>query len=896
MKINFDSNQQYQLDAIQSVVDVFEGQPLNKGDFEVSFAMDGASIAFTESGVGNNLVLSEEQILKNIQTVQERNSIKVSDKVDKVHFLNAEEQAVTASFPNITVEMETGTGKTYVYLRTIYELNQVYGFKKFVIVVPGVPIREGTLKNLQITHDHFQSLYNAPPINFLVYDSGKLSGLRNYATANSIQILVINIQSFIKDDNIINQVRETGVKPIEYIQGTRPIVILDEPQNMETDKSKAAIANLNPLCTLRYSATHRNFYNLIYQLNPVQAYDLGLVKQIEVDGIVAEDNQSAAYIKFEGLKRLKNDVRAKLKIFVNDKGGVKAKTVTCSVGADLYKLSNNRDIYQDGFIINSISAEWGEIEFANGTLLTEGQEQGGLNDEVLKFQIDRTIKKHMEKARRYEPRGIKVLSLFFIDKVANYREYLSDGAVRPGKFAEWFEEIYARYAAMPQYANLYKHTPEELHNGYFSQDSKGKLKDTTGKTKADGDTYTLIMKDKERLLSQEEPLRFIFSHSALREGWDNPNVFQLCTLREMGKEIERRQTIGRGLRLPVSKDGNRVFDRKINILTVVANETYSDYAAALQADIERDTSVKFENRIKNARDKAQIKLSKELTRESCPEFFEIWDKIKFKTRYQVEYDSAKLIEKSVEEVKKMPETKRPMMSSQTARIGFGTSGIETKMIARENRTADQVRYPIPDVYGYIQSKTNLSKRTIFEILKCSGRIEELELNPQLFLDNVIGCMQRTLNRLLVDGIKYQKIEDQEYAMRLFENEEIETYLSNLFEVNNTDKTLYNYVPVESDPERSFARDCEVDENVKFYFKLPRGFKISTPIGGYNPDWAVIFENDKRIYFVAETKSSIDSSKRRVEENLKILYGEKHFALFEKDGVTYKVVDGIRGLY
>ena len=366
----------------------------------------------------------------------------------------------------------------------------------------------------------------------------------------------------------------------------------------------------------------------------------------------------------------------------------------------------------------------------------------------------------------------------------------------------------------------------------------------------------------------------------------------------MGKEIERRQTIGRGLRLPVKKDGNRVFDRKINILTVVANETYSDYAAALQADIERDTSVQFENRIKNARDKAQIKLTKELTRESCPEFFEIWDKIKFKTRYQVEYDSVELIQKAVAAVKKMEETKRPILSAQTARIGFGNTGIETTMVARENKPTYDVRYPIPDVYGYMQSKTNLSKKTLFEIIKQSDRIGEIEINPQLYLDNVISCIQKTLNQLLVDGLKYQKIEGQEYAMRLFENEEIETYLSNLFEVNEgkQDKTLYNYVPIDSNVESIFARDCEADENVKFYFKLPRGFKIPTPIGGYNPDWAVIFENDKKVYFVAETKSSTDSSKRRVEENLKILCGEKHFALFEKDGVTYRVVDGIKGLY
>lgn len=897
MKLKFSSTQAYQLEAIQSVVNLFEGQPLNKGDFEVSFAVEGRSLALTNKGVGNKLVLSSEQLQKNLEKVQEENfGAKVDDSLRPLVFNDKDNKETNLAIPNFTVEMETGTGKTYTYLRTIYELNKVYGFKKFVIVVPSVAIREGTLKNLEITHEHFQGIYNNPPINYTVYDSKKLAALRSFATANSIQVLVINIDSFAKDDNIINQVRETGVKPIEYIQSTQPFVIVDEPQNMETDIRKRAIAKLNPLCTLRYSATHRNLYNLVYKLDPVQAYDLGLVKQIEVDGISTGENHSATYIEFEKIIKSKSTVKAQLKIYVNDKNGVKAKSIKCPVGADLYKLSKERDIYKDGFIINSINAEWGEIEFSNGLLLTTGHTQGGLTDEVMKFQIERTIQKHFEKERRYKSRGIKVLSLFFIDKVANYRTYAADGSPIKGKFALWFEELFAEYVAKPKYKDLYQFDVSEVHNGYFSQDKKGKFKDTKGNTKADNSTYSLIMQKKERLLSQDEPLRFIFSHSALREGWDNPNVFQICTLNESKSDLKKRQEIGRGLRLPVNSEGERIFEKRINILTVIANETYADFSKQLQKEIQEETSVDFTGRIKNSREKAQIKLSKELTPQNCPEFFELWDKIKHRTRYRVEYKTQDLIQVAVEAIKGMPPTNKPLLTAETYKVKYSDTGIEGALTNRKSKKTDNIKYLIPDIYGYIQSKIDLTRSTIYEILIQSERHTELEVNPQLFLDNAITCIRGALNQLMIDGIKYHNIDDSYYEMQLFENEEIETYISSLFEVTNTDKTLYNYVPIDSSVEEEFAKNCDVDDNVKFYFKLPRGFKIPTPIGNYNPDWAVIFDNDSRIYFVAETKSSTDPNKRRIAENLKIACGEKHFAIFEKDGVKYKVVDSIEGIY
>jgi type III restriction enzyme len=897
MKLKFSSTQEYQLEAIQSVVRLFEGQPLNKGDFEVSFAVEGGSIALTNKGIGNRLLLSPEQLLKNVQNVQENNfGLSINDDLEPLVFNDKEDKPISLSIPNFTIEMETGTGKTYTYLRTIYELNKVYGFKKFVIVVPSVAIREGTLKNLEITHEHFQGLYNNPPINYTVYDSKKLAALRSFATADSIQVLVINIDSFAKDDNIINQVRETGVKPIEYIQSTQPFVIVDEPQNMETDVRKRAIAKLNPLCTLRYSATHRNLYNLIYKLDPVQAYDLGLVKQIEVDGISAGENYSAAYIEFQKVIKSKSKIKAQLKIYVNDKNGVKAKSVKCAVGADLYKLSNERDIYKNGFIINSIDAEWGELEFSNGLSLNTGHKQGGLTDEVMKFQIERTIQKHFEKERRYKSMGIKVLSLFFIDKVANYRAYATDGTPIKGKFALWFEELFTKYTEKSKYKDLYDFDVSEVHNGYFSQDKKGKIKDTKGNTKADNSTYNLIMKDKERLLNQEEPLRFIFSHSALREGWDNPNVFQICTLNESKSDLKKRQEIGRGLRLPVNAEGERSFEKRINILTVIANETYADFSAQLQKEIQEETSVDFSGRIKNAREKVQVKLSKELTAQNCPEFFELWDKIKHRTRYRVEYKTEDLIQTAVEAIKGMPPTNKPLLTAETYKVRYSETGVEGDLTSRQNKKTDDIKYLIPDIYGYIQSKVDLTRSTIYEILIRSERFAELETNPQLFLDNAITCIKGALNKLMIDGIKYQNIDGSCYEMQLFENEEIETYLSGLFEVKNTTKTLYNYVPIDSSIEEEFAKDCDVDDNVKFYFKLPRGFKIPTPIGNYNPDWAVIFDDDNRIYFIAETKSSTDPNKRRVAENLKIACGKKHFAVFEKEGVRYKVINAVDDLY
>lgn len=895
MRLQFDSSQSYQLDAVKSVIDVFEGQPLSEGVFELSDAAEEVGLTFTDKGIANQLILSETQVLRNLQTIQKRNNLAPSDSLIAVKTDDGEELTRL----NFTVEMETGTGKTYTYLRTIYELNKVYGFKKFVIVVPSVAIREGTVKNLEITHNHFQDLYGNPPIDFKMYDSGKLTLLHNYATSNVIQLLVINIDSFTKDTNIINTIRETGIKPIEYIQATNPIVIVDEPQNMETDARKVAIHNLNPLCTLRYSATHKYLYNLVYSLNPVQAYDLGLVKQIEVDGITADNNYNAAFVELKGIQRGVRTIKAKLGLYVDEGRGVKQKDFNVDIGKDLYELSGGRDIYKDGFILNGINAEEGVVEFSGGLVLRLGQTDGGLTDEITRFQLERTVKWHFEKARKLKDKGIKVLSLIFIDKVSNYREYNETGNANKGKFALWLEEIFAQYAAKPQYKNLIPYSPAEVHDGYFSQDKKGKIKDTRGNTEADKDTYSLIMKDKETLLNISEPLQFIFSHSALREGWDNPNVFQICTLNETKSEMRKRQEIGRGLRLPVDSVGKRIQDKTINVLTVVANETYEAFSKALQSEIEAETSVRFEGRIKNARDKAQIRLTKELTPDNCPLFFEIWDKIKQRTRYRVEFSTEEVIERTTQALKdfnQFPRTRKPQLEAKTARLAYKKEGIEGKLSDIGRAEATALPYLIPDVFGYVQSHVDISRSTIYEILSRTDRTEELLVNPQMFLDNLVLAVRQTLNALLVEGIKYDKLHGQQYEMGLFEAEEIETYLSNLFEVSKPEKTLYNYIPFQSSYESNFARDCEADEQVKFFFKLPRGFKIPTPLGNYNPDWAVAFHNDRTIYFVVETKGTLDRQKLREVEKLKIQCGEKHFAALGVPNLIYKLAVTNKDLY
>lgn len=883
MKLHFDSKQEFQLEAVKAITDIFEGQPLSNNDFEFSINQTGELLS--ENGFGNKLRFSElSQLTENIQQVQKNNGLKIST-----------EDEIISNGWNFSVEMETGTGKTYVYLRTIYELNKLYGFKKFVIVVPSVAIREGVMKNLEITDEHFQNLYDKVPVTSNVYDSKKVSNLRGFASANTIQILVINIDSFAKDENIINKPNDklTGKKPIEFIQSCNPFVIVDEPQNMETEIRKRAIANLNPLCTLRYSATHTNLYNLVYSLNPVKAYDLGLVKQIEVDSVVSENDFNSPYLQLENITRTGNAINAKIKIDVATESGINRKSVTANVkNHDLFKLSNKNEKY-DGLKIYEIDFGNEQIELSNGVVLKKGETQGGMNDEIMRFMIGKTVEEHLKKEKSYKDKGIKVLSLFFIDKVKNYREYDSEGNPLKGKFAQWFEEIYQKEISKPVYKGLISYPVDDLHDGYFAQDKNKRVKDSREgfDSKDDDYIYHLIMEKKEELLDIKTPLRFIFSHSALREGWDNPNVFQICTLNETKSVIKKRQEIGRGLRLSVNQEGQRIFDRNINKLTVIANERYEDFAKALQKEIQEDCGVNFSGKIKDKSKSEKVSYRKGF--EADPKFIQIWEKIRFQTKYSVDYDTQKLISIAANAVSKMDETKKPTIRSTKKRVLITDEGVSGQLLSDSANDDYGIGFEIPDMLAYIQNKTELTRSTILDILKGSKRLKELLINPQLFMDNAVSNIKYELHQLMIDGIKYEKIGGKIYEMTLFDDSDFEIYLDDFtHSVADSSKTIYeNYMPLDSRVENQFAKDCESSEDIEFYFKLPFWFKIPTPIGTYNPDWAIVFKGEKKIYFVAETKSS--GQELRGSEKLKIECGKAHFENF--DGVIYKKVSSVTDL-
>ncbi len=976
MKLKFDPNLEYQLEAIRSVTDLFEGLPPKQSEFEISFAAPAdefwSVLGIADLGIANRLQLGADRLLANLHAIQERNAI------PKSRFLIEKDD--TYKFPNFSVEMETGTGKTYVYLRTVFELSRKYGFKKFIVVVPSVAIREGVLSSINLMRDHFMGLFDNAPFDHFVYSSKDLSKVRQFAVSNEIQIMIINIQAFQKDavgaqrgaPNVIHQEQDkmSGRRPIEYIQATNPIVIIDEPQSVDnTPKARRAIKTLNPLLALRYSATHINPYNLLYKLDPIRAYDMRLVKQIEVSSIRTDDNFNDVYIRLDkiGYSRGAKVPHAKATVHEDTKSGPKEKRITLKQGTDISQQTN-RPGY-DGYIVTNICAEEGleHVEFANGKVLELHQEEGGMGDEVLKMQIRQTIEEHFKKERKYKDKGIKVLSLFFIDKVVNYRWYDDEGNPRKGKLARWFEEAYQEISQKPFYQGLIPYPAEEVHDGYFAADKKrGKvvsLKDSSGNTRADEEVYGLIMKDKERLLSVGEPLRFIFSHSALREGWDNPNVFQICSLREMGTERERRQTLGRGLRLPVNQEGVRVFDDNINKLTVIASESFEEYARGLQEDIERDTGVRFgriekiafarlldtatdqpigqeaseniwkvlvergyldeagdltskfvpeekgfklelppelaplraaitdemkryifKNRVVNARERHTLKYNKRV--ELNEDFKELWQRINRKTRYCVEFETKDLIDRAVNKIRKMDTIQPVRILIDKTEVDINEAGVEGGVV-RETRTEYVTRSsPLPDILSFLQRETELTRGTLVEILKTSGRLKEFAINPQSFMTETARLINRALHEMVVDGIKYEQLEGQVYEMRLFEERGIEEYLARLYEVQSKDdRTPYDYVPFDSEVEREVAEKLDSSENVKFFCKLPRWFVVPTPLGNYNPDWAVVTENDEKLYLVRETKSTHDRDKRRETENRKIDCGQAHFNAL---GVNFKV--------
>ena len=981
MKLQFDANQQYQLDAVAAVTDLFEGQPQGAPEYSVIQMGDWgggllAGQARTELGVSNRLLLAPENLLANTRVVQARNDIEIANPTDSLETWELFDTVANSAraCPHFSVEMETGTGKTYVYLRTIFELSRRYGFQKFIIVVPSVAIREGVLKNIEITAEHFRALYNNLPFEHFVYDAKKVNRLRQFAVSNNVQIGIINIQAFNKKEKAViykESDKLSGRQPIEFVQATRPIVIIDEPQSVEGGEEgagMAAIKELNPLCTLRYSATHRNPYNLVYQLDPVRAFELRLVKQIVVASAAGQGGINDAFVRVEQID-YKKGIKAKLRIQVQLADGPKEKLVTAKNGADLFALSNERECYQDGYVIAEINAEPGNefIRFNNGRVLRLGEEVGGMHDDVWRAQIKHTVKKHLEKELQIRQHGVKVLSLFFIDRVANYRDYDDSGHPVPGKFAETFEATLAEFAKDARYTSLewLKQPMDRLHNGYFAADKKGVLKDTRGNTQADDEVYNLIMKDKERLLLDEEPLRFIFSHSALREGWDNPNVFQICTLNETRSAMKKRQEIGRGLRLPVNQNGQRVFDESVNKLFVMANESYEDFARALQNEYEEDCGVTFgkvpitalaritqviddeekpigretaevikaalveqgmldtegriqpafdpkrsdfklelpeaqkelipvvidllasyqiERHIRKDRDEGSNRLKKEVMLST--EFQALWDRIKPRTTYRVEFETDTLVRRAVDGIKRMEKIEVPKIRVSAGQLNVRRGGVATQAVSMAEEQVSTDRYPVPDMLAYLQNETELTRSTLVRILKESNRLDEFFHDPQRFMDAVTRVLKYELHRLLVDGIKYERIEgngpETEWEMMLFKNEELVNYLTAL-QVNHS---VYEYIEYDSEVEREFARQLDQREDIKLFVKLPNWFKIDTPLDAYNPDWAILKHDGQALYLIRETKSTKNFLKLRTSEADKVRCGQKHF---ETLGIPFAVV-------
>lgn len=827
--------------------------------------------------------------------------------------------------------------------------------------------------------EHFKGLYNNVIFKAYEYKSQRLDIIRDFATSDNIRIMVMTIQSFNKDSNVINIDNEktNGVKPIEFIKETHPIVIIDEPQSSaSTQKAMDAINSLNPLCTVGYSATHKHKHNLMFRLDAVDAYERQLVKQIEVASVISKDHNNAAYIKLISVNNKKSLIKAKLEIDIWDdkKGTIVRRAKEYEVEDDLYELSGRREVYK-GYQISEINTKEGDeyVSFIGHEPIRLGEVRGEIDDDIIKrTQIRKTIEEHLNKELRLKKEEIKVLSLFFIDKVANYRTIDKEGNPQKGKYALWFEEEYKKAIQNPKYKTLFNdvdiETEAELvHNGYFAQDKKGRLKDTRGNTLADEDAYSLIMKDKEKLLSFDTKLKFIFSHSALKEGWDNPNVFQICTLNETKSELKKRQEIGRGLRLAVNQDGERVYGFGVNTLTIMANESYEDFARKLQKEYEEDEGIRFgivekhnfaniivskdgeityleqeasekifnhlkemkyidnkgkvtdklktalkeqkvnipeefkevENQIitnlkriagnlniKNAEDKKPVTLNK--MRYLSPEFKELWDRIKYKTTYSVQFDSNDLINKCAEEMKKNLNVNKAKLVYSKAEVDITKAGTIAEENNRYSMDIDESNFVLPDIITFLQNQTNLTRRTLVEILKKSQRLDDFKNNPQKFMEEVAKVIKRKMRLMIVDGIKYEKIgDDVYYAQELFEKKELSGYLSK--NMISSEKSVYDYIIYDSDVEAEFAKKFEKNESVKMYIKLPDWFKIETPLGTYNPDWAVLIEKDntEKLYFVVETKGSILSEDLREKEEKKIQCGEKHFAalgnniIFEK---------------
>jgi type III restriction enzyme len=1010
MKLQF-RHQTFQEDAARAVCDVFVGQPFYAptylidpgiGQESLTFAPGEISPKSAQDTIGFNnapVVLSNEQVLENIRVIQRKGQIKPSDRLEGRY--------------NLTVEMETGVGKTYTYIKTMYELNKRYGWSKYIVVVPSVAIREGVYKSFQMTEEHFAEDYGKK-IRYFIYNSAQLTEIDRFASDSAINVMIINSQAFNargKDARRIYMKLDEfrSRRPIDILAKTNPIMIIDEPQSVEGKVTKERLKEFNPLFTLRYSATHRadSIYNMIYRLDALEAYNKRLVKKIAVKGIsVTGSTATEGYVYIQSINLSKGNPTATIEFDMKGKSGVRKVTRIVGEGYSLFENSGELAEYKDGYTILRIDGRDSSVELTNGKKLFAGDVIGSVNEEQLRrIQIRETILSHIERERQLFTRGIKVLSLFFIDEVAKYRQYDAHGKATGGIYAQIFEKEYdaiiksmqLRFDDSEAYLKyLASISAESTHDGYFSIDRNGRMVDSRlgdkrERTSDDVKAYDLIMTNKERLLDHREPVRFIFSHSALREGWDNPNVFQICTLKQSGSDVRKRQEVGRGLRLAVNQNGERMDENvlsredihNINVLTVIANESYNSFAKGLQSEIaeavtDRPRKVEaklfveqfgedialdiYESLIENgyvrhgeltekyyeAKKAGTLVLPEEATENLnevirildsiydtnaiMPEnarknnvevtldqaklnsraFQALWSHINSKSYYTVSFDEAELITKSIGELNKRLRVSKVYYlvekGEQVETIDSRTQLITGQAMVRSElsreefasytpmRSNSSVRY---DIVGKVVAETGLTRKAVVDILVGIEKpvFDQFGDNPEEFIIRAANIINEQKATAIIEHITYDKL-TATYGTDIFTEPDLK---KGTLDVNAMEakRHLYDYVIYDSTNERDFAATLEAhNQEVEVYVKLPRGFYINTPVGKYNPDWAIAFYEGKvkHIYFVAETKGDMSSLELRQIESAKVHCAREHFRSISGENVKYDVVDSYDRLW
>ena len=1013
MRIQY-KHQKFQADAAKAVVDVFAGQPYLTPSYMMDRGTGTFQIGMNEekdyTGWSNQRIipeLNDQLILEHLQKIQRANQIAPSSKLEG-----------RADGYNLTVEMETGVGKTYTYIKTMYELNRAYGWSKFIIVVPSIAIREGVYKSFEMTQEHFAEEYGKK-IRYFIYNSAQLTEIDRFASDSSINVMIINSQAFNakgKDARRIYMKLDEfrSRRPIDIIAKTNPILIIDEPQSVEGKQTKERLKEFHPLLTLRYSATHRSdsIYNMVYRLDAMEAYNKRLVKKIAVKGIAETGNTATnSYVYLEGINLSKSDPTATLQFDVKQAAGTKPKSRIVKIGDNLYDYSNGLEEYRDGFVVKSIDGRDDSVEFLNGIKIYAGDVIGKVDeDQLRRIQIRETILSHIQRERQLFYKGIKVLSLFFIDEVANYRVYDAAGQPVNGKYATMFEEEYEDIVGNLQLSigeddyikYLSSIKASKTHAGYFSVDGKGKMINSkVGKketTSDDVSAYELIMKNKELLLDRDpkkSPVRFIFSHSALREGWDNPNVFQICTLKQSSSDVRKRQEVGRGLRLCVNQDGERMDTNalgndvhNVNVLTVIASESYDSFAKGLQTEmadavadrpravtvdlfvgkvikddkgneqvIDQDTAsaIHYDMIVngyidrkgaltdKYYEDKAngEIKVAEEVADSAAavieivdsiydansmkpenarsnnvelqvdedklamPEFKALWAKINSKSVYVVDFDTDELVRKSIASLDRKLRVSKIYFRVETGTMDTINSKDEllsgASFVKEESAsygvtvTANSnVKY---DLIGKLVDETGLTRKAIIAILQGiqPNVFNQFKDNPEEFILKAAALINDQKATAIIEHITYDVLNERYDEKEIFTDSTIKGKLG--VNAMKAKKHLYDHIVYDSSNERDFAADLDTNTDVAVYVKLPDGFYISTPVGHYNPDWAIAFYEGKvkHIYFVAETKGSMRSMQLRDIEKSKIHCAEEHFKAISGDNVVYKVVDSYKSL-